>query len=552
MAWALFGRASAVTRPNIIVYMTEDMSPRTGFFGDEVASTPHLDKFAKSAVTLTNVFSVYAVCAPSRSSFTTGRYPFSYGAHNMRSDSFGGRNGSHYLTVPMPDIKAFPEKLRQHGYWTYSGNKCDMQFSHFGCKTAPQSIWSKHGGDDLAFWRQQAKGDKRPFMGQLGDQTTHESKIFNGGLKVPQVLNRSEMIERVPVPPFYEDTQIMRNDIASQYNNIAVMDGHFGTMMDNLVKDNIMNETIVIWMSDHGDGLPRGKRDVFDYGIHVPCVMWIPQQFQPSWWPSAGSKVDRMVSFIDFAPSLLDLGGVDVPTGMPGFSLFGSPDRMRGDHVFGAKDRMDEAYDHVRYVRSKDGFKLIRNYRPDLPAGGRVSYRFGQWGAKELRDDFRNGKLNEVQSRWFLPRHPEEFYDLNNDPLELSNLINSSSPVHVKILRELRTALDAELARVPDLGNVSESVLAEKFWPGGVQPVTTSPSVKLNKDYDTFSLIYSEQGSSLMYSLQGCGQDEEWYVYMSPVPRGSCTSVLAKAQRYGWSVSDTVTSNFTAMEMLLV
>lgn len=184
-------------RPNIVIYMTEDMSPRTGFFGDEVASTPNLDAFAKRGVTLTNVFSVYAVCAPSRSSFTTGRYPFSYGAHNMRSDSFATAvNGTPYLTVPTPDIKAFPELLRQSGYWSFSGPKCDLQFSDYICTSAPQSIWSSIGLDDKSFWRKMSEGDARPFMGQLGDQTTHESKIFPHSL-VPDVVNRTEMIERV-------------------------------------------------------------------------------------------------------------------------------------------------------------------------------------------------------------------------------------------------------------------------------------------------------------------------------------------------------------------
>ncbi len=232
----MFLELAFATQPNILIYMTEDMSPRTGFFGDKVAHTPNLDNFAKSAVTFTNLFSVYAVCAPSRSSFTTGRYPFSYGAHNMRSDSFVNMpNGSAYLTVPTPDITAFPEILRQHGYWTFSGPKCDMQFSDYNCNTAPLSIWSKiTANDDYAFWRLRPKGDTRPFMGQLGDQTTHESKIFPNS-QVPDVLNRSNIVKKVVVPAFYQDTHTMRNDLASQYNNIAVMDGHFGNTLLSLI-----------------------------------------------------------------------------------------------------------------------------------------------------------------------------------------------------------------------------------------------------------------------------------------------------------------------------
>ena len=187
-----------------------------------------------------------------------------------------------------------------------------------------------------------------------------------------------------------------------------------GKVLENLQMDNLMNNTIVIWMSDHGDGLPRGKRDVFDTGIHVPCIIWLPEHLRPSWWPSAGAQDDRMVSFLDFAPSLLNIAGIEAPKGLPGFSLFGSPDQMRGEYVFGGKDRMDEALDRVRYARSKS-------------AGGRVSYQLQQLGAKELSQLFHNGSLNAVQARWLSPRLPEEFYDLTQDPLEINNLIDTNS-----------------------------------------------------------------------------------------------------------------------------
>merc|ERR1712137_268599 len=121
-----------------------------------------------------------------------------------------------------------------------------------------------------------------------------------------------------------------------------------------------MNDTIVIWMSDHGDGMPRGKRDVFDYGIHVPALVYLPERFQPNWWPAPGSQLDRMVSFLDFGPSLLDLAGIDIPQGVHGTSLFAV--EAERDYVIGAKDRNDEAIDRVRYARSKEGYKFMRNY----------------------------------------------------------------------------------------------------------------------------------------------------------------------------------------------
>jgi len=392
-----------------------------------------------------------------------------------------------------------------------------------------------------AFWRKKPRGDTRPFVGHLGDGTTHESQIFPNA-KHPDVVNKSEVAKRVIIPPFYKDTETMRNDLASWYNNIAIMDDHFGTIVENLEEDDLMNDTIVIWMSDHGDGLPRGKRDLFDMGTHVPCLVYIPERFQPDGWPAAGSKLDSMVSFLDFGPSLLDLAGIEVPKGVHGKSLFSS--ETRGDYVFGAKDRMDEAIDHVRYARSKTGYKLIRNFLPELPAGGRVSYRFKQPGAGELRELFQNGSLNEVQARWFSPRHPEEFYDLNKDPYEINNLINSTDAAYQRILADLRAALDKELADVgPDLGDVDEAILAERFWPGGVQPVTADPIVEVDAESKLLSLTSQSEGSSLMYSLQGCGQDAEWFVYASPVQLGGCTAAQAKAQRYGWKVSSTVSQN---------
>jgi N-sulfoglucosamine sulfohydrolase len=182
-----------------------------------------------------------------------------------------------------------------------------------------------------------------------------------------------------------------------------------------------------------------------------------------------------MVSFLDFAPSLLDLVGVEVPKGLPGFSLFGSPEQMRGDYVFGGKDRMDEAVDRVRYARSKSGFKYIRNFRPELTAGGRVSYQLQQLGAKGLRGLFHNGSLNAVQARWLSPRQPEEFYDLTQDPLEINNLIGTNSSHYLDILGQLKSALDAELARLPDWATSPRESLRKRIQEECSQSLPNQP-----------------------------------------------------------------------------
>jgi arylsulfatase A-like enzyme len=533
-------------KPNIFIFMTEDMSPRTGFAGDDVAVTPRLDAFAKQGVSFTNVYSVYGVCGPSRSSFVTGRYPFSYGGHNMRPGYFQNMpGGAPYLTVPAPDVKGYPELLRRDGgYYTFANSKCDYQFSENGCSTAPASIWNQVNVNN---WRARPEGDARPFMGAVNDVATHESSIFPSST-YPDVLNRTALMEAVTVPDYYADTPTMRGDLARVYNNINIMDSNFGGVLDMLEDDGLMNDTVVIWMSDHGDGLPRSKRDLFDSGTHVPCIIWIPPKFRPSGWADAGTEVDEMVSLIDFAPSILHLAGVPVPEGMQGKSMFNAPDERRGDYIFTAKDRMDEAPDWQRAVRSKEGYKLIRNYLPGQTAEGGLTYRMAQEGMAELKELYETGKLNARQSQWFEPRTPEALYDLNADPYELNNLLENEEGSHAEILAELRAALDAELSSLPngDMGALPEAEMAERFWPGGVQPITPAPLVDVSASSQSFTLAEQELGSSLMYRLVGCGQDDEWFVYGQDAVTFDglgCDRVEARAQRYGWSLSTTVSES---------
>ena len=162
-------------------------------------------------------------------------------------------------------------------------------------------------------------------------------------------------------------------------------------------------------------------------------------------------------------------------------------------------------------------------------------------------DLFGEGELDPVQSRWFQSRSPEELYDLNADPYEVRNLLETESGhlAYASILSDLRAALDAELATLPrgDLGRIPESELAEQMWPGGVQPITPAPLVDVDLSSQSFSLDVQKEGSSLLYRLLGCQQDEDWFVYGSDAVSfggSGCTSVEAVAQRYGWTISSTV------------
>ncbi|MEX0599761.1 MAG: sulfatase, partial [Rhodothermales bacterium] len=258
----------APVHPNILWITTEDMSAQLGAYGDPVARTPHVDRLAEQGVRYTHAFGVYGVCAPNRSALITGRYPSSYGGHHMRTMT---RTASidevtdpellaipTYEAVPPPELRLFPELLRRHGYYTTNNSKEDYQFN------APVTVWDESSPD--AHWRNRPDPDM-PFFSVVNFTITHESQVW-GQSDRPLVTDPDE----VQVPPYYPDTPIVRRDIAINYDNIARMDTMVGRVLQELEDDGLLDETIIFYFSDHGSGLPRAKRWVYDSGLHVPLI----------------------------------------------------------------------------------------------------------------------------------------------------------------------------------------------------------------------------------------------------------------------------------------
>ena len=274
--------AFAAERPNILLIVAEDLSPRIGAFGDPVARTPAIDALAARGVRFTNTFTASGVCAPSRSALITGVYPQSMGTHQMRT---ANRN---YEAVPPPSIKAFPELLRRAGYATANSMKKDYQFGE------PFTIWDADVGDysapaDLAVWRRLPKD--KPFFAMITLMDTHESRLvtaqtagtgpwkgFIDTLRAYRDANIERVTDpaRVEVPPYYPDTPAVRASIAQHYDNVHHVDAQVAAILGNLQADDLMEQTVVMWTTDHGDGLPRAKRSVYDSGLRVPLIVRYP------------------------------------------------------------------------------------------------------------------------------------------------------------------------------------------------------------------------------------------------------------------------------------
>jgi N-sulfoglucosamine sulfohydrolase len=530
--------AETPTRPNILLLMAEDMSARVGAFGDTVAVTPNLDALANQGVRYTNTFTTAGVCSPSRAAHILGMHQISTGTQHMRA---GRGSGPGYAAVPPPEVKAYPELLRAAGYYTFTDRKLDYQFSGVRNGTGPFTIWDTEGVRD---WHGNQGG--RPFFGLINFQATHESGIFTPLGNMPQsrthflmqalrwwtldsiqtgVVSPADII----LEPYYPDTPTVRQDIARHYDNIAHMDAEVGNILKNLQKDGLADSTIVIWTTDHGDGLPRAKRELYDSGLKVPMIIYWPEAYRPD-DTIPGQADKRLISFVDLAPSILKLAGIAPPEHLQGRDFL-SPDSPERTYVYASRDRIDEVPDRQRAVRD-DRFKYIRSWHPDLPGGHPLAFRNNINMAREMQSLYAQGKLNKAQRLWFEAPGEERLFDLEADPFELADV--SKDPAYAQTLIRMRNALDDWLVGIRDWSDIPESSMAEQFAPGGIQKQTPVPDASIVDG--VLSVKSKNEGSSIAYSVDG----SPWQLYSGSVHIGENSDIEVKAVRYGWKESDVV------------
>jgi arylsulfatase A-like enzyme len=506
------GGGEPAARPNVLWIVADDMGFEIGAYGDPLARTPNLDRLASEGVRYTNAFATAGVCAPSRAALITGVHASSIGAHHMRSIDGG------YYPVPPPEVKAFTEPLRAAGYWASSQTKLDYQFSGIG-DDAPRTNWDEPAGD----WRGRAPG--QPFFAHVTVFDTHESNLL-----VQRPIDTA--IDAVTVSPFHPDTPGVRHDVAQHYDNVARLDAQVGTILAKLEEDGLAESTVVLFFPDNGRGLPRDKRTVYDGGIHLPLIVRWPGHLEP------GTVSDELVSWVDFAPTALALAGLPVPPHMQGRVFLGDRREPEPEFVYAAADRFDEATDRIRAVRDKR-FKYVRNYQPDTPYGQPIAFRDRLTTMQEIFRLHDAGQLFPPADWYYRATKPvEELYDTLADPYEVENV--AGRPEHARQLERMRAAHERWVVETGDLGAVPEAELKERFWPGGVRPVTPPPSIAPAGgavDGPVEVTITSDvAGASIAYTL-GEGDDAHWLLYDGPFEVASSATVRAVAVRYGWSES---------------
>ncbi len=429
--------ADGIDKPNILWITCEDISPYLGCYGDAEALTPNIDTLASQGMRYTNAYATAPVCAPSRSCLITGVYATSLGTQHLRS------------SVRIPEhIKCFTQYLRQAGYYCSNNSKKDYNFTDVGA-------WDE--SSEEAHWRKRKSG--QPFFSVFNFTSTHQGQIngtdeeffkkYRSKLK-PEQPHKPEDIK---LPPYYPDTPMVRKIWARYYELITYMDRQVGDLLKQLEEDGLSDRTIVFFYSDHGMGLPRFKRTLYDSGLRVPLIIHFPDKYKNLASGQCGSKTDRLVSFVDFAPTILGIVGLPVPEYMQGKAFLG-PGAGR-DYVFGASSRVDEAYEMSRCVRDKR-YKYIRNFMPHLPYIQPSFYCDQAEIMKELRRVTANGNLTTAQKTWWQPRRPrEELYDTKADPHEINNLAQSEE--HREMLEKMRGVLRDWMIETRDTGLMPEA-----------------------------------------------------------------------------------------------
>ena len=446
---------TANLQPNILWITCEDLSPILGCYGDRVANTPNIDLFAQNAVRFTNAYASAPICTPARSSLITGVYASSMGTHHLRG------------VVPKSDkIKCFTEFLRERGYYCTNNVKEDYNF------ITPEEAWDE--SSDSAHWRN--RKPEQPFFSVFNFMVTHQSQTRYGIEKLNEINSTLDEKDRinpddVEIPPYYPDTPIVRNNIASLYTQVHIMDKKFQEIINQLEEDGLRENTIIFFYSDHGTGLPRGKGYLHDTGIKVPLIIEFPEKYKHYSPAKAGAFSDELVNFIDFPPTVLSLTGIDPPKYMQGNPFLGQYRKNSNDYVISIRDRRDEVLMFSRSIRT-DKYHYIRNFLPHRPRMQRNFYSEITPIRQELR---RLDNLGLLQSNedWLMEDSVpvDELYDTETDPHELNNLAKEAE--HLEIMELLKRNLFSWMVETKDLGLVPEYEMIEKSKGGA--------------PYDTFS-----------------------------------------------------------------
>lgn len=481
-------------RPNIVWITSEDNSKHyLKLFDDNGVRTPNIEKLAAGGIIFRHAFSNAPVCSVARSTLITGCYAPRIGAQFHRKIKI----------VPMPDsLKMFPTYLRRAGYYTTNNSKEDYNL------IKGDSVWNESSRN--ASWRNRAAN--QPFFHVFNIGISHESSLHFTEEERQKTKTTTDL-SSFKVHPNHPDTKLFRYTNAYYRDKIREMDKKVGEVVDELEKDGLLENTFIFYFGDHGGVLPGSKGYLFETGLHVPLVIYIPEKYRHQLDLQPGSDQEGFVSFVDFAPTVLNLAGINVPLDMDGRAFLGpgisKQEVAQRNITYSYADRFDEKYDQVRAVR-KGRYKYIRYFQPFNFDGLMNNYRYRQLAYQEWLTLHQEHKLNSVQAAFFKPHPVEALYDLQNDPYETDNLA-TKDPQHDH-LTEMRQLLNAWLIEMPDLSLYPEHFLIENAF-GDPTGFGSSHRPQIERYLDVANLELNTADTKSGTLLNSLKSEDPWVRY---------------------------------------
>lgn len=429
---ALLVPCQAETKPNVLWIYLEDVSGWFSCYGEDLIETPNIDALAADGIRFDRFYTPAGVCSATRSATIVGAMQTSFGIHNHRSgrpDFRGKSMGPNFDDIRLPEgVKPLPIIFKEADYFTFNQTgKDDYNF-----RWSAEEFYSPDSTKD--WWRNRAEG--QPFFGQI------QLKGGKLGGKAKPKMDRS----KVPVPPYYPDVELVREEIAHHYDCLLKTDEEVGEIIAALKEDGIFDNTYIFLFSDHGYKLHRHKQFLYEGGIHMPLIVTGPGI-------QGGQVREDLVSGIDIAPASLAAVGMEVPGFMEGHDFLADDYESR-EFVVAARDRCDYTIERIRAIVTPR-FKYLRNYLTDRPYM-QPSYKDPWPVSQKLRAMAANGEMDEVQMQFFGDYKPaEELYDLENDPHEIHNLVDD--PKYADALEEHRALLANWIEETGDQGQTTES-----------------------------------------------------------------------------------------------
>lgn len=454
---SMIRQVDSAERPNILWIVVDDMSANFSCYGETTITTPAVDRLAAEGLRFSRAYATSPVCSPFRSAMITGMYQTSIGAHHHRS----GR-GKHRIQLP-EGVRPVPELFQEAGYFTCNGSGLPgVDFKGNATKT------DRLGKTDYNFDWDRSMYDSHDWAERQEGQPFFMQVQLNGGKLRGDSVEKNKQLEArakeelgsitdpasVTLPPYYPRDPVLLRDWATYLDSVRLTDRHVGKVIARLKQEGILDDTLVVFFTDHGISHARGKQFLYDEGTHIPLIIRGPGI------PQAETRHDP-VEHIDVAALSLAAAGIEIPETMQGDDIL-AEDYQPKEAVFAARDRCGEAADHIRSVRT-DRYLYIRNFLPQRPHLQPSQYKDAKIIVQRLRELYAEGRLSPLaESLLFSPtRAPEELYEYREDRWQTRNL--AEDPEHAAALREHRERQDRWIEETGDLGPESPEVYAQEI-----------------------------------------------------------------------------------------